>query len=185
MRLIGLAACLISCSSLAVAQESPEPQERRQHEQRLPREVPNPEKIATQMTNRMQESLQLTEKQYKKIYKLNLKEQKEHFRAMQDSGEQRPPMGGPGMRGGRPPMGGGEPPIMGEGNFPGGMGERPMMGKEQNAEDTQKKTVEAKEKKIKKILTPEQYEKWQAEQTTARQKGSQTRMHKGNHSDKI
>ena len=80
MRLIGLAACLISCSSLAVAQDHPEPQERQQHEQRLPREVPNPEKIATQMTDKMQESLQLTEKQYKKIYKLNLKEQKEHFR---------------------------------------------------------------------------------------------------------
>ena len=80
MRLIGLAACLISCSSLAVAQDHPEPQERQQYEQRLPHEVPNPEKIATQMTDRMQESLQLTEKQYKKIYKLNLKEQKEHFR---------------------------------------------------------------------------------------------------------
>ena len=74
MRLIGLAACLISCSSLAVAQDHPEPQERQQYEQRLPHEVPNPEKIATQMTDRMQESLQLTEKQYKKIYKLNLKE---------------------------------------------------------------------------------------------------------------
>ena len=80
MKLIGLAACLISCTSLAVAQENPEPQERQQHEQRLPREVLNPEKIATQMTDQMQESLQLTEKQYKKIYKLNLKEQKEHFR---------------------------------------------------------------------------------------------------------
>jgi Spy/CpxP family protein refolding chaperone len=101
MKLIGLAACLISCTSLAVAQENPEPQERQQHEQCLPREVPNPEKIATQMTDQMQESLQLTEKQYKKIYKLNLKEQKEHFKAMQNSGEQRPPMGGPGMRGAR------------------------------------------------------------------------------------
>lgn len=162
MKLIGLAACLISCTSLAVAQENPEPQERQQHEQRPPREVPNPEKIATQMTDQMQESLQLTEKQYKKIYKLNLKEQKEHFKAMQNSGEQRPPMGGPGMRGGRPPMGGGEPPMMGEGGFPGGMGERPMINKEQSSADTQKKAAEAKEKKIKKILTTEQYEKWQA-----------------------
>ena len=94
MRLIGLAACLISCSSLAVAQGHPAPQESQQYEQRLPHEAPNTEKIATQMTDRMQESLQLTEKQYKKIYKLNLKEQKEHFKAMQNSGEQRPPMGG-------------------------------------------------------------------------------------------
>ena len=155
MKLIGLAACLISCTSLAVAQENPEPQERQQHEQRLPREVPNPEKIATQMTDQMQESLQLTEKQYKKIYKLNLKEQKEHFKAMQNSGEQRPPMGGPGMRGGRPPMGGG-----------------PMMNKEQDSADAQKKAAETKEKKIKKILTTEQYEKWQAQQASARQKHS-------------
>ena len=171
MKLIGLAACLISCTSLAVAQENPEPQERQQHEQRLPREVLNPEKIATQMTDQMQESLQLTEKQYKKIYKLNLKEQKEHFKAMQNSGEQRPPMGGPGMRGG-PPMGGGEPPMMGEGGFPGGMGERPMMNKEQDSADAQKKAAETKEKKIKKILTTEQYEKWQAQQASARQKHS-------------
>lgn len=185
MRLIGLAACLISCSSLAVAQDHPEPQERQQYEQRLPHEVPNPEKIATQMTDRMQESLQLTEKQYKKIYKLNLKEQKEYFKAMQNSGEQRPPMGGPGMRGGRPPMGGSEPPIMGEGNFPDDMGERPMMNKEQNVEDIQKKAAEAKKKKIKKILTPEQYAKWQTEQATARQKAPQMRMHKGNHTNKI
>ena len=176
MRLIGLAACLISCSSLAVAQDHPEPQERQQYEQRLPHEVPNPEKIATQMTDRMQESLQLTEKQYKKIYKLNLKEQKEHFKAMQNSGEQRPPMGGPGSS---------EPPIMGEGNFPDDMGERPMMNKEQNVEDIQKKAAEAKKKKIKKILTPEQYAKWQTEQATARQKAPQMRMHKGNHTNKI
>ena len=161
MKLIGLAACLISCTSLAVAQENPEPQERQQHEQRLPREVLNPEKIATQMTDQMQESLQLTEKQYKKIYKLNLKEQKEHFKAMQNSGEQRPPM-----------MGGGEPPMMGEGGFPGGMGERPMMNKEQDSADAQKKAAETKEKKIKKILTTEQYEKWQAQQASARQKHS-------------
>ena len=88
------ACCLPDKLQQAVAQDHPEPQERQQYEQRLPHEVPNPEKIATQMTDRMQESLQLTEKQYKKIYKLNLKEQKEHFKAMQNSGEQRPPMGG-------------------------------------------------------------------------------------------
>ena len=172
MKLIGLAACLISCTSLAVAQENPEPQERQQHEQRLPREVLNPEKIATQMTDQMQESLQLTEKQYKKIYKLNLKEQKEHFKAMQNSGEQRPPMGGGRGGGAAPPMGGGEPPMMGEGGFPGGMGERPMMNKEQDSADAQKKAAETKEKKIKKILTTEQYEKWQAQQASARQKHS-------------
>ena len=89
------------------------------------------------------------------------------------------------MSGGRPPMGGSEPPIMGEGNFPDDMGERPMMNKEQNVEDIQKKAAEAKKKKIKKILTPEQYAKWQTEQATARQKAPQMRMHKGNHTNKI
>jgi hypothetical protein len=69
-------------------------------------------------------------------------------------------------------MGGGEPPMMGEGGFPGGMGERPMMNKEQDSADAQKKAAETKEKKIKKILTTEQYEKWQAQQASARQKHS-------------
>lgn len=171
MKLIGLAACLISCTSLAVAQENPEPQERQQHEQRLPREVLNPEKIATQMTDQMQESLQLTEKQYKKIYKLNLKEQKEHFKAIRTPANN-VRNGRPGMRGGRRRWDGGEPPMMGEGGFPGGMGERPMMNKEQDSADAQKKAAETKEKKIKKILTTEQYEKWQAQQASARQKHS-------------
>ena len=64
---------------------------------------------------------------------------------------------------GRPPMMGGEPPMMG--------GEPPMMGgvgpdrgessqREDKAEEIQE-AVAAKEKKIKKILTTEQYEKWQ------------------------
>ena len=56
--------------------------------------------------------------------------------------------------------------------FPGGMGERPMMNKEQDSADAQKKAAETKEKKIKKILTTEQYEKWQAQQASARQKHS-------------
>ena len=51
--------------------------------------------------------------------------------------------------------------------------------------DIQKKAAEAKKKKIKKILTPEQYAKWQTEQATARQKAPQMRMHKGNHTNKI
>jgi hypothetical protein len=41
----------------------------------LPREVPSPEKAARKMTDQMKEELQLTDKQYDKLYKLNLKEQ--------------------------------------------------------------------------------------------------------------
>ena len=115
----------------------------------------------------------------------NLKEQKAFFKAMQNSDDYRPPMGeGPGMRGGRPPMGGGQPPMMGEGGFPGRMGGGPMMSRDTNSADSQKKAAETKEKKIKKILTKEQYEKWQAEQNSARKKASQRRMHKDNHPDK-
>lgn len=184
MKLIGLIACLLCCAGFANAQEANKTQERRQQEKRLPREVLNPEKVATQMTDQMNKSLQLTDKQYKKIYKLNLKEQKAFFKAMQNSGDQRPPMGeGPGRRGGRPPMGGGQPPMMGESGFPGRMGGGPMMRKDTNSADSLKKTAEAKEKKIKKILTKEQYEKWQAEQSAARKKASQRRMHKEIHSD--
>ena len=161
MKLIGLAVCLTCCAGFINAQEANEPQERQQ-EKRLPREVLNPEKVATQMTNQMNKLLQLTDKQYKKIYKLNLKEQKAFFKAMQNSDDQRPPMG--------------------EGGFPGRMGGGPMMNKDSNSADSQKKAAEAKEKKIKKILTKEQYEKWQAEQNAARKKAAQRRMHKDNHS---
>lgn len=171
MKLIGLIACLLCCAGFANAQEANKTQERRQQEKRLPREVLNPEKVATQMTDQMNKSLQLTDKQYKKIYKLNLKEQKAFFKAMQNSGDQRPPMGG------------GQPPMMGESGFPGRMGGGPMMRRDTNSADSLKKAAEAKEKKIKKILTKEQYEKWQAEQSAARKKASQRRMHKEIHSD--
>lgn len=174
MKLIGLAVSLTCCAGFIDAQEANEPQERQQQEKHLPREVLNPEKVATQMTEQMNKLLQLTDKQYKKIYKLNLKEQKAFFKAMQNSDDYRPPMGeGPGMRGGRPPMGGGQPPMMGEGGFPGRMGGGPMMSRDTNSADSQKKAAETKEKKIKKILTKEQYEKWQAEQNSARKKASQ------------
>lgn len=164
MKLIGLAVSLTCCAGFIDAQEANEPQERQQQEKHLPREVLNPEKVATQMTEQMNKLLQLTDKQYKKIYKLNLKEQKAFFKAMQNSDDYRPPMG--------------------EGGFPGRMGGGPMMSRDTNSADSQKKAAETKEKKIKKILTKEQYEKWQAEQNSARKKASQRRMHKDNHPDK-
>ena len=57
----------------------------------LPREVLSPEKVAKRETDEMKKQLQLTEKQYKKIYKLNLKEQKKRFSAMQNSERPNPP----------------------------------------------------------------------------------------------
>lgn len=91
------------------------------------KEVPNPEKAAQRRTDEMDKALNLTEKQYKKIYKLFLKEEKEKVENMMQrhpggmNGQ--PPMGGrPPMGGGRPPMGGGMPPQ--GGGFP-GMGGAP------------------------------------------------------------
>lgn len=131
-RLLCLLAVCLMCG-MAFSQE--------QEKKQLPREVPSPEKSARKMTDRMKDGLQLTDKQYDKLYKLNLKEQQERFAAMAERGEgQRPPRGE--QRGECPGMGGGRPPV-------GTRGERPAMSKD-NAE-----------KKIKKILTAEQYAKWQ------------------------
>ena len=54
------------------------------------REVPNPEKMAQKETDRLKEALNLTDKQYKKVYKLILKEQRE----LLENRMQRPPMMG-------------------------------------------------------------------------------------------
>jgi len=86
-RLWLLAVCLLFGLVCTQAQE--------QEKKQLPREVPSPEKAARKMTDRMKEELQLTDKQYDKLYKLNLKEQQEHFATMTERGSgQRPSMGG-------------------------------------------------------------------------------------------
>lgn len=92
-RLWLLAVCLLCGLVCTQAQE--------QEKKQLPREVPSPKKVARKMTDRMKEELQLTDKQYDKLYKLNLKEQQEHFATMTERGSgQRPSMGGgPGMGG--------------------------------------------------------------------------------------
>ena len=74
------------------------------------KEVPNPEKAAQRRTDEMDKALNLTEKQYKKIYKLFLKEEKEKVEAMM----QRHPGGMDGQppMAGRPPMGGGRSPMI-------------------------------------------------------------------------
>lgn len=131
------------------------------------KEVPNPEKAAQRRTDEMDKALNLTEKQYKKIYKLFLKEEKEKVEAMMQRHPGRmdgqPPMAGrPPMGGGRPPMGGGMPPqgggFPGMGGFPEGMSPEERM--KEHAEKMQKEQ-EKREKKIRKILTEEQYATWQ------------------------
>lgn len=138
-----------------------------QEEVQKKKEVPNPEKAAQRRTDEMSKALNLTEKQYKKIYKLFLKEEKEKVEAMMErhpggmNGQ--PPMGRrPPMGGGRPPMGGGMPPqgggFPGMGGFPEGMSPEERM--KEHAEKMQKEQ-EKREKKIRKILTEEQYAIWQ------------------------
>lgn len=186
-----LVACLL-CGTFSVkAQE--QKKEANQAQQEL-REVQSPEKAARRATERMRKELQLTDKQYEKIYKLNLKEEKKRFSAMS---EMQTPEG---MDGGqRPEMGGGRPPMEGGMDFggPGGMGpgmgggmggRRPQMGgapggrrpmmTQESAEDLQKAAA-AKEKKIKKILTEEQFTKWQK-----MQQQEQPRRPEGNRPEK-
>lgn len=118
------------------------------------KEVPNPEKAAQRRTDEMDKALNLTEKQYKKIYKLFLKEEKEKVEAMMQRH--------PGGMNGQPPMGGGMPPqgggFPGMGGFPEGMSPEERM--KEHAEKMQKEQ-EKREKKIRKILTEEQYATWQ------------------------
>lgn len=108
------------------------------------KEVPNPEKMAKRRTAEMNELLQLSEKQYKKIYKLYLKQKKEKVERMT---ERHLPEGG------RPPMPpqGGMPPRM--------EGMPPSMPMKNEREDMQKQ-IKKFDKKLKKILTDEQYEIW-------------------------
>lgn len=70
-----LAVCL-TCGAMQVQAQEAGPVGEQKEQMR---EVLSPEKAAQRMTDRMQKELQLTDKQYKKVYKLNLKEQKKSF----------------------------------------------------------------------------------------------------------
>ena len=113
------------------------------------KEVPNPEKAAQRRTDEMNKVLNLTEKQYKKVYKLFLKEEKEKLEKRTDK---RP------FEGERPPrpQGGGMPPR--DGGF-GRRGMPPAMRGDMREEMQER--MEKMDKKLKKILTDEQYETWQ------------------------
>lgn len=150
------------CITTATAQDVADAGRMSQRQERrvLP---PSPEKQAALLTHRMDSLLDLTEKQYKKLYKLNLKQAERQMESMNgDSpsrlgGAARPGEGAPGHRGmgGRPPMGGGQPPRQGF---------VPQDADTDNREEQREKARkqrEKTEKKIRKILTDEQYTKWQ------------------------
>lgn len=117
------------------------------------REQMTPEKMATRTADRLKEALGLNDKQYKKIYNYHLGVYTEQM----ENGT----FGGPRMDGGMRRDGGNR-------------GERPQMTEEQRAEmqakmkermeerrAAEQERHEATAKKYKKILTPEQYAKWE------------------------
>lgn len=132
------------------------------------RPMPTVNELAQQRANAMDHELTLSEKQYKKIlkyYKAGVEKEREMMESGKPEGMpegfpggRRPPMGGPGPQGGGfggpqggfsgggPEMGGGRPPM-----------DSPGMGM---SDEEMEKYYEKQDKKLKKILTVEQYDKW-------------------------
>ncbi len=129
-----------------------------QDEQQGPGQAPEQlttEEIAARLTDEMNTTLDLTQKQYKKLSKFNLKDQQEQEELLGNFAGPRPggPNGGPGMGGpgGQGGQGGQGGPGMGpQGNGPQGTPDLSEL------EDYWAK----KEKKLRKILTDEQFDKW-------------------------
>lgn len=132
------------------------------------KDIPSPEGNARRITEAMQSRLGLTEKQYKKVYKIQLAEQKTIFKYKptpqrgieKDLGEM--PLQGHRMEGGRPHRGGG---------FEGMGGGRPPMPPREmdwgdDRPDPEKiaknltKAAQKRDKKLKKVLSKEQYAQW-------------------------
>ena len=121
-----------------------------------------PERMATDKTDHLTRELGLNAKQTKKVYKIYLKQAQTLLGNMESrsfEGGGRPPMGGPGRPGGMRPGG-----AMGPGGGrPGMQVERPegapRMMPGGPAEESEKE-LNARNKKMKKILSAEQYEKW-------------------------
>jgi len=138
-------------------------------------EMKSPEEIAKMKSDMMKRELSLTDKQYKKVYKLIKKDQQyRQNQAENQFGGGMPPqfggMGGPGGGMGGPGMGGGMMGGPGGGmggpgmGGPGMGGQRPegfpgIRPKENLVSD---EYLEKQEKKLKKILTEEQYSLWRS-----------------------
>ena len=130
---------------------------------------------AEKRTQEMNEAVSLDPKQYKKIYKIFLKEENAKESAMGNSGPMGPPPAG---SEGRPPQGGGSfgAPRMGgpgaggppvgrmnsdqmppRGGFPSGGPQKVTVGGKDIDSD---EYIDEREAKFKKILSPEQYSIW-------------------------
>ena len=139
------------------------------------REDLTPAAAATIRTDEMKKLVNLDEKQYKKIYKLFLKDEEQISKEMYanqglDFGDMMMggPMGGGDFGGGGGPMGGG--PMGGGmmmggpmGGFGGGFGGSSATDPDEARKKTEKRQKKL-EKNIKKVLTSEQYATWYQDQ---------------------
>ena len=147
-RLICTAILVLTISSLSMSAQPPRghyPEGRPRPEHHMVSFTPC--QRAEQRTNEMDKAVRLDDKQYKKIYKIFLKEENAKESSMGNGG----PMGPtPGQMGGFPPTG--RP-------FPGDFGEpqKPTVGGKEIDSD---EYIDAREAKIRKILSAEQYSKW-------------------------
>lgn len=171
-RLICTAILVLTISSLSMSAQPPRghyPEGRPRPEHHMVSFTPR--QRAEQRTNEMDKAVRLDDKQYKKIYKIFLKEENAKESSMGNGG----PMGPtPGQMGGFPPQGGfSGSPEMG-GGFPGGPGgggpptgrpfpgdfgkpQKPTVGGKEIDSD---EYIDAREAKFRKILSAEQYSKW-------------------------
>jgi len=139
-----------------------------------------PEEIAKKEAEMMRTEVNLTDKQYKKVYNLIKKDREYRQNQMQNQfGQGMPPqgggpgMGGPGMGGsggmgggmmggpeGMGGFGGGRPPQGDMGQGPRPEGGHPGMGP--GGDVVSEEYLEKQDQKLKKILTAEQYSKWRS-----------------------
>ncbi len=171
-RLICTAVFVLTISSLSMSAQPP----RGHHPEGRPRPEHHmmsltPRQRAEKRTNDMDKAVRLDDKQYKKIYKIFLKEENAKETAMQNAGPMGPPPGGfPG----RPPQDGGFPGAPGMRGFPGEPGaggppsgmpfpgefgepQKPTVGGKEIDSD---EYIDAREAKFRKILSAEQYDTW-------------------------
>ncbi|WP_155923412.1 DUF4890 domain-containing protein [Bacteroides sp. 14(A)] len=170
---------MVACTALfvwggtATAQETDKGMPARAEQPYKPMPL-SPEKSARNTTERMDSLLDLTKKQYGKLYKLNLKW------AREDAENKTPaprmggrPEGGPGFRGpGQGPRGNRPPEGMAERRAPRDFA--PSPDERENMEEQRRKLEkqrEKREKKLKKILTDKQYARWVEERRPAMPEG--------------
>lgn len=180
---IAVAAVLLMCGQVR-AQDPVKPARPME-----PPKRPTAEQMAESRTREMDTLLNLDAKQYKKIYKMNLKDAKEMLAGMESkskssNGTSEMSMGGaPGMGGGMgqggPGMGGGMgqgggmPPMGGMGQGAPEMGGRMGQGSprmQKDDEETIEKEKAKRAKQLKKILTQGQFQIWQKDEAARESK---------------